>query len=52
VKTLYRGVSAPGRHVVLWDGGDESGNPLASGVYFARLTGKGMAATIKMNLVR
>ena len=34
---LRRGPSQPGRHIVPWDGRDEAGNQLASGVYLYRL---------------
>jgi subtilisin family serine protease len=37
VRTLHNGVSEPGSHTIFWDGRDDSGNPVASGVYFARL---------------
>jgi hypothetical protein len=37
VKTLVSGREACGRHVVVWDGRDASGNRAASGVYFYRL---------------
>ena len=33
VRTLIDGEISPGRHDVLWDGRDESGQPAASGVY-------------------
>ena len=26
-----------GRHTIIWDGRDDSGNELASGIYFARI---------------
>ena len=52
VRTLYSAVAHPGQHRVLWDGRDEAGNPLASGIYFVRLTARGFAQTIKMNLVK
>ncbi|MCK4510665.1 VCBS repeat-containing protein, partial [bacterium] len=37
VKTLVSGREACGRHIVVWDGRDASGNRAASGVYFYRL---------------
>jgi aminopeptidase N len=37
VKTLVDSREAPGYHVARWDGTDETGKPVASGVYFAEL---------------
>lgn len=38
IRTLARGPRAPGAHVEVWDGTDEVGRPVASGVYFCVLT--------------
>ena len=38
VKTLLAGFVQQGRHVVQWYGDSESGAPLASGVYFVKMT--------------
>jgi hypothetical protein len=37
VVTLVRGVRPPGLHKVTWNGTDESGRAVASGIYFCRL---------------
>jgi hypothetical protein len=37
VCTLYEGESSAGTHVVLWDGLNDRGNSVGSGVYFCRL---------------
>jgi hypothetical protein len=37
VRTLYDGENAVGRHVILWDGINDRGNSVGSGVYFYRL---------------
>lgn len=37
VRTLARGLFAPGEHPVTWDGHDDRGSLLANGVYYARL---------------
>ena len=37
VRTLFEGEKGAGEHVVSWDGRDESGRRLASGVYFVEL---------------
>ena len=57
VRTLVRGRQLAGVHSVLWNGRDESGGSLASGVYFYRLEAKGydgshFARVGKMSLVR
>lgn len=42
---------APGRYEAYWDGTDDSGSPVASGVYLLELTVNGASKVIKM-LVR
>ncbi len=38
VRLLAQGEATPGRHTVEWDGRDDRGGPVASGVYFVRYT--------------
>ncbi|RMF58143.1 MAG: T9SS C-terminal target domain-containing protein [Calditrichaeota bacterium] len=53
VRTLAEGEFAAGNHRVVWDGRDDNGVPVASGVYFYRLTtGSGFVTTRKMVLLR
>lgn len=55
VRTLISGGSAPlaaGDHAVTWNGRDDAGLPVASGVYFYRLTVRDTQASRKMLLVR
>ena len=42
----------PGRHAVTWNGRDDSGAPLTSGVYFARLEAGEETAVHKMVLLK
>ncbi|MCX6832363.1 MAG: hypothetical protein NT028_09585 [candidate division Zixibacteria bacterium] len=42
VKTLVDTRQSPGRHTVYWDGTNEEGQPLSSGVYFCRLEVSGI----------
>ena len=42
VKTLVDTRQSPGRHTIYWDGTDEQGKPLSSGVYFCRLEVSGI----------
>jgi hypothetical protein len=52
VKSLAAGRAEAGGHRVTWDGTNENGRRVASGIYFLRLdTGRG-AATRTLNLVR
>jgi flagellar hook assembly protein FlgD len=37
VRTLYSGLELPGRKQVTWDGRDDGGRPVASGVYVVQL---------------
>jgi len=41
-----------GSHSVRWDGSDESGNKVASGVYFYRLSGENFETTRKMLMLK
>ena len=53
VAALTRGVRQAGTHAVRWDGRDEAGRALASGVYLCRLrTGDAREETRKLLLVR
>jgi spore coat protein A len=46
VRTIANSVYGAGEHVANWDGKDALGNPVASGVYFYKLT-TGVAAQVK-----
>jgi len=52
VARFDEGTLDPGEHAVDWDGRDERGRPVTSGVYFYRLEGGGDAAWGKMQVVR
>jgi hypothetical protein len=52
VRTLTRGREEPGPHVAQWDGTDDSGRPVAAGVYVYRLAGESFSLTRKMLLIR
>lgn len=47
VRTLASGYCRPGEYTAHWNGCDESGAPLASGIYFYRLMIDGQVATTK-----
>jgi hypothetical protein len=42
IKSLIDERQQPGRHIVYWDGTDQQGRPVASGVYFYRLEVSGI----------
>lgn len=52
VRTLVRGSVEPGRHTAVWDGTDETGEPVAAGVYFIRLAVNGSTRTEKLLMMR
>ena len=52
VRTIADGSRKPGTHSVYWDGRDDSGTELASGVYFYRLETGGIEKTRKLLLIR
>ena len=49
---LHRGPLPAGRHRIHWDGRDDAGRPLASGVYLYRLVSPGGVLTRKLTLLR
>ena len=52
VRALHAGVARPGHHTVTWDGQDDAGRAVASGVYQLRLQGQGLAQSRKLTLLR
>lgn len=52
VKSLLGGLLPTGPHVARWDGTDEHGLALPSGLYFCRLIAEGRTMTKKMTLLR
>jgi hypothetical protein len=52
VKTLVEGAQPAGEKSATWDARDEKGRPVASGVYFCRLTAPGFTRTHKMVLTK
>ncbi|HOX26016.1 MAG TPA: S8 family serine peptidase [Candidatus Krumholzibacteria bacterium] len=52
VRRLQSGVLAIGRHSATWDGRDQAGREMPSGVYLARLSGGGTSRQVKLVLVR
>jgi flagellar hook assembly protein FlgD len=49
---LVNRAQAAGKHVVEWDGRNDSGSPVGSGVYFYRMTTNGFASVRKMVLLK
>jgi len=41
-----------GDNVVVWNGADESERDVASGIYFARLSGTGSEANVKLFMIK
>jgi len=52
VRRLLEGAMSAGPHETSWDGTDDGGREVASGVYFARLETEALSASTKMVLVR
>ena len=52
VRTLADGAQAAGTHTVTWDGRDDDGRAVASGVYVARVTAGSLAHSRKVALAR
>ena len=52
VRTLVDGHEAPGSKSVLWNGTNDRGQTVASGIYFYRMTAPGFSTTRKMVLLQ
>jgi len=52
VRTLVDGSVGPGYHSVVWDGRDQNGVEVGSGVYFCRMETPGFDAAVKMTLLK
>lgn len=52
VRSLAEGPRPAGRQEVWWDGRNDRGGSVASGIYFARLEAAGTTLTARLNLVR
>jgi flagellar hook assembly protein FlgD len=52
VRTLVNGEKAAGRYTAVWDGHNDAGAPVSSGVYFYRMAAGGFADTRKMLLIK
>jgi hypothetical protein len=50
VNPLLEGSRGPGRHGLVWDGGNRRGEPLEPGIYFVRMTGPSFQKTRKLVL--
>jgi flagellar hook assembly protein FlgD len=46
------GVMSFGSHTVIWNGTDDRGHSVPSGVYFYRIQAEGFSATRKMMLLK
>jgi hypothetical protein len=52
VRTLIAGAHSSGPKTIEWDGRDERGRSVSSGVYFCRMSAAGLEQTIKMVVLR
>ena len=52
VRTLVDGARGPGAHAVVWDGRDDAGNAVSSGVYVCRLAAGPYTKSITMVLAK
>ncbi len=52
VRDLYVGNRQPGAYEVTWNATDDAGHPVASGIYFCRMTAGQMTETRKMLLIK
>jgi hypothetical protein len=52
VRVLLQGAAPAGEHALAWDGRDDAGRPVASGIYFVRLGAEGRTLTRRIVAIR
>jgi hypothetical protein len=52
VNMLHKGLISKGHHKILWNGRDEKGSAVSSGIFFVRVEMNGMSQTHKMILIK
>ncbi len=52
VKTLWNGEKVAGRHVIFWDGRDDSESLVGSGIYFCRIITRNKCHIIKLSMIK
>lgn len=52
IKTLCDGPKTAGNHAVKWDGKDDQGHNVSSGIYFYKIIGEDLVRVNKMVLAR
>lgn len=52
IKNLLNEIATAGNHYVNWNGVNDAGQQVSSGIYFAKVKAENQAKTIKMLLVR
>ena len=52
VKSIYSGYQRVGSYYAVWEGDDDSGQPLGTGVYFMRLRAGGQSLITKVVLLK
>jgi flagellar hook assembly protein FlgD len=52
VKTLFNGSAQVGSQQVVWNGTNDAGNSVASGVYYYQMRSTDLVVTKKMTLIK
>jgi len=52
VKNLVKSIQEPGNHTVVWDGNDNKGCPVSSGVYYYKMNAGRYSCTKKMMMIK
>jgi hypothetical protein len=52
INNLVNSSQSPGHYDIVWNGADEAGRQMGTGLYFCRMEGKGFLETIKLALVK
>lgn len=52
IRTLVNGTIPTGTHTLVWNGREQNGTPMETGIYFYRFSSKKIVQTGKMQLIR